>query len=135
MLNKNLAAMRLVTNGNTWRRLLATTAGCETKPTKLTGQLQVTRMPSGLTGASIDSDSPLARVAVLARAGARYESSSSLGMSHLIRSAAGLATEQYSSFGITRNIEYHGGRLSVTGTRDTITYLLEAHNDDQIVTR
>lgn len=128
MLSKNLKTIRSI-NVQLKRYL---SAG-QTQAKSSSSSIQVSTLPSGIVLASAESESPLARVAVVVRAGARYEPQSKLGISHVVRSSAGLGTEQFSSFGITRQIEYHGGRLTVAGTRDSIAYLLEVHNDDEIL--
>lgn len=127
MLSKNLKAIRCA-NGHLKRYF---SAQAQTK--SQSSSLQVSTIPSGVTLASLESESPIARLAVIVRAGSRYEPQNKLGLSHIVRSSAGLATKRFTSFGITRNIEYHGGKLSVIGTRDSITYLLEVHNEDEIV--
>ena len=98
-------------------------------------QVKVSTLPSGLVLASIDAEAPLARVAVTIRAGARYEPEVSLGITHTLRSAAGFSTKNFTNFNISRDIEYYGGRLSVIGQRDTITYLLEAHSEEGLISR
>lgn len=125
MLSKNLSSVRLI-NGSLRRFLSA-------QPKTKSKNIEVTTLPSGLVLASIDCETALPRVAVVVRAGSRYEPADNLGVSHVIRSAAGLTTKQYTGFGITRNIEYHGGKLTVSGTRDTISYLLEMQNEDEVV--
>ncbi|XP_075585356.1 ubiquinol-cytochrome c reductase core protein 2 [Dermatophagoides farinae] len=129
MLSKNLKTIRSI-NGQLKRYL---SAGQTQTKSSSSPSIQVSTLPSGVVLASAESESPLARVAVVVRAGARYEPQSKLGISHIVRSSAGLGTENFSSFGITRQIEYHGGRLTVAGTRDSITYLLEVHNDEEVL--
>lgn len=115
------------------RRYLASHAA---KPASKSGnEVRTTTLPSGVILASVQSDSPLARVGVVIRAGARFEPKNQLGLTHTLRSAAGMTTKNHTGFGITRNIEYFGGRLSVAGSRDTISYLLEMHNDEDIIAR
>ena len=99
------------------------------------GNIQLSSLPSGLVLACIESDTPLARVAVVVRAGARYEPPNQLGLTHTLRSAVGLGTQNFTSFGISQNIQYFGSNLTVTSTRDTISYLLESHNDEDILAR
>lgn len=111
----------------------ATASKSKSAPSQV--DVKVSTLPSGAILASVPSETPLARLAVVVRAGARYEPADQLGLTHILRSATGLSTEGYTSFGINRNIEYFGGRLSVTGTRDTMSYLLEMHNDDDILVR
>lgn len=128
MLQKNLKSFTKLA-----RSQLRSQLSTQSQPKPQALPVNVSTLPSGILLASIESDSPLLRLAVIVRAGSRYEPQSKLGISHVMRSAAGLATERFSSFGITRKIEYHGGKLTVTGTRDSIAYLLEVHNEPEIV--
>lgn len=140
MMSANLKSLRSVAgNASLATRCLSAQASTAPKSTSSShskpGEVKVSSMPSGASIATVTSDSPLARVAVVFRAGARYEPADQLGLTHTLRLAAGLSTENYTGFGITRNIDYFGGRLVVTGTRDTVTYLLEVHNDEEILQR
>jgi len=92
-------------------------------------QLQLTTLPNGLVVASLENYSPIARVGVMIKAGSRYEPKDELGLTHTLRSAAGLSTNNSTVFGITRNIEYVGGKLSALTTRDYMIYLLENTRD------
>lgn len=126
MLSKNIQSL----SNTALKRYLASHATAAKSSSG--GQLQVTNLPSGVTVASADNGEPISRLCVTVRAGSRYEPIEKLGITHTLRSAAGLATERYSAFGITRNIEYFGGRLTVVGGRDTITYLLETQCDPDV---
>lgn len=86
--------------------------------------LQRTALTNGIVVASVENLSPASKVAVYVRAGSRYETSKELGSSHLIRYAAGMHTKNFTIFGITRNIEYSGGSMTATSTRDDIVYKL-----------
>lgn len=86
--------------------------------------LQRTNLPNGIVVASLENLSPVSKIAVYVRAGSRFETSKELGASHIIRYAAGMHTKNYTIFGITRNIEYSGGSLTATCTRDDIIYKL-----------
>uniref|UniRef100_A0A8B9KE23 Cytochrome b-c1 complex subunit 2, mitochondrial n=1 Tax=Astyanax mexicanus TaxID=7994 RepID=A0A8B9KE23_ASTMX len=71
----------------------------------------VTKLPSGLVIASLENYSPASRIGVLVRAGSRYETLDSLGVTHLLRLASGLTTKGASAFRICRGIEAVGGSL------------------------
>ncbi|CAG2104811.1 unnamed protein product [Medioppia subpectinata] len=87
--------------------------------------LKTTSLPSGLIVTSLDNRSPITRIGVIVRAGARYEPQDQLGLSHTLRSMAGFSTKDSTVFGITRNIEYVGGSLTALTTRDDVIYVLE----------
>lgn len=86
-------------------------------------------LPSGLKVVSQENYSPLSRIAVCIKAGSRYEPDDQLGLVHALRNAAGLSTKRSTIFGITRNIEFVGGRLYAVTTRDLIIYVLENIRD------
>ncbi|KAK8768909.1 hypothetical protein V5799_014626, partial [Amblyomma americanum] len=69
-------------------------------------------LPSGLVVTTLENYSPVTRLAIVVKAGARYEDGSNLGITHTLRNAAGLATKNHSKFAITKNIEYVGGNLT-----------------------
>lgn len=92
-------------------------------------ELRTTTLPNGLIVTSLENYSPIARIGVIVRAGARYEPKDELGLTHTLRSMTGLTTKRFTSFGITRNIEYVGGRLSTITTRDNMIYILENTRD------
>src|SRR6185437_6545679 len=75
-------------------------------------QLKTTTLPNGLVVTSLANQSPIARIGVIVRAGARYEPLDQLGLTHTLRSMAGFSTQDSTVFGITRNIEYVGGSLT-----------------------
>ncbi len=84
-----------------------------------------TTLPNGLFVGSLENNSPITRIGVIVRAGARYEPKDGLGLTHTLRSMCGQSTKNSTVFGITRNIEYVGGKLSALTTRDNMIYLLE----------
>lgn len=75
---------------------------------------------------SVNESSPVARISVAFKAGSRYETPDNLGITHVLRSATGLTTEEFSAFGITRNVQHVGGSLYTTVDREGITFTLEA---------
>lgn len=66
---------------------------------------------------------------VFYRAGPRYENYDSLGASHYLRAAVGLATKNKSSFAIVRNLQQIGANLTCTQDRETIQYTLSGTYD------
>uniref|UniRef100_A0AAY4BLD5 Uncharacterized protein n=1 Tax=Denticeps clupeoides TaxID=299321 RepID=A0AAY4BLD5_9TELE len=82
------------------------------EPVKFQPQaVQVTKLPSGLVIASQENYSPASRIGVFIKAGSRYETPESLGVTHLLRLAANLTTKGASAFRICRGIEAVGGSL------------------------
>uniref|UniRef100_A0A8D2PBY0 Ubiquinol-cytochrome c reductase core protein 2 n=1 Tax=Zosterops lateralis melanops TaxID=1220523 RepID=A0A8D2PBY0_ZOSLA len=76
--------------------------------------LEITKLPNGLVIASLENYSPASRIGVFIKTGSRYETTSNLGTTHLLRLASNLTTKGASSFRITRGIEAVGGSLSDT---------------------
>uniref|UniRef100_A0A8B9KCD6 Cytochrome b-c1 complex subunit 2, mitochondrial n=1 Tax=Astyanax mexicanus TaxID=7994 RepID=A0A8B9KCD6_ASTMX len=115
------------------RRLYAAQAARKVEaaePVKfLPQEVQVTKLPSGLVIASLENYSPASRIGVLVRAGSRYETLDSLGVTHLLRLASGLTTKGASAFRICRGIEAVGGSLGVTTTRETMLYTVDCLRD------
>lgn len=91
---------------------------------------KITNLPNGKIIASVENYSPISSVSVLVKAGPRFENDDNLGISHCLRNAAGLSTKNKTVFGITRNIEYVGGRLTASATREHIIYTLDCLRDD-----
>ena len=77
---------------------------------------------NGLTVASVDNGSPLATVAVVVKAGSRYETYSQLGSAHAMKVIAGASGKNHSGFAIIRNLQQIGSNLDVSYNRETITY-------------
>lgn len=76
---------------------------------------------------SVESQSPIVRVSVQIKAGSRYETPENLGVTHVLRSACGLATGSLSAFAITRLIQERGANLYAVNDRDSISYTLECN--------
>jgi len=93
-------------------------------------KLKSTTLPNGLVIATQENYSPIARLGIFVRAGSRYEPPEALGITHCLRNAAGLATQNSTAFGITRNLEEVGAHLSATSSRDHLSYILEVNRDD-----
>lgn len=91
---------------------------------------KVTVLPSGKVVASVENYSPLSKIAVIVKAGSRYETDDNIGISHCLRNCAGLSTKHASIFGITKNIELMGGRLVAYSTREHVVYTLDCLRDN-----
>ncbi|KAJ8251158.1 hypothetical protein GJAV_G00217950 [Gymnothorax javanicus] len=90
---------------------------------------QVTKLPSGLVIASLDTCSPVSKIGVLVKAGSRYETPGNEGVTHMLRLAANLTTKGASAFRICRGVEAVGGSLSVTTSRENMIYTVECLRD------
>lgn len=88
-------------------------------------ELKTTALSNKLVVSSADNESPIARISIVLRAGSRNETSDNLGVTHVLRVAAGLSTKNASQFAITRNIQQVGASLTATSDRETISYTLE----------
>lgn len=91
--------------------------------------LQIKKLDNGLVVAGLDNGSRLTTVGVVAKAGARYESYETAGITHALRSAFGLASDKFTGFGITRHIQQAGANVTVAGTRDYIMYSTQLVRD------
>ncbi|XP_013190871.1 cytochrome b-c1 complex subunit 2, mitochondrial [Amyelois transitella] len=92
--------------------------------------IQTSVLPNKTFIAGVDTNSPVARVTVAFRAGSRYEPQTELGVSHVLRSAAGLTTGCASSFIIARKLAQIGASVSASGDREFVYYTLEATQDN-----
>ncbi|KAJ8931136.1 hypothetical protein NQ314_015990 [Rhamnusium bicolor] len=87
--------------------------------------IKSTILPNKLAVASGDNESPITRISIVFRAGSRNESSENLGVTHVLRTSAGLSTKNATQFAIIRNIQQVGANLSATSDREIISYTLE----------
>lgn len=82
-------------------------------------------LPNKTFIAAVDNGSPLTRVTVAFKAGSRYEPVNELGISHVLRSSAGLTTNNASSYIIARQLQQIGASITASGDREFIYYTLE----------
>lgn len=59
------------------------------------------------------------------RAGSRNETYDNLGLTHVLRAAAGNSNRRSTAFGVTRHIQAVGGSVSATSDRETVAYNVE----------
>ncbi|KAL1480261.1 hypothetical protein MTO96_051180 [Rhipicephalus appendiculatus] len=85
--------------------------------------VETSTLPNGLTVTAFENYSPVTRLAIVVKAGARSECNA-LPLVFL------QATKNHSKFAITKNIEYVGANLTALTTREHIIYLLECNRDD-----
>ncbi|XP_013068515.2 cytochrome b-c1 complex subunit 2, mitochondrial-like isoform X1 [Biomphalaria glabrata] len=82
----------------------------------------VKKLENGLVVGTIESKSPIARIAVVANAGSRFETGQNLGVSHVLRHLPKLRTENLSSLGIIRRSLQLGSDITSQGNREYIYY-------------
>ncbi|XP_034294708.1 cytochrome b-c1 complex subunit 2, mitochondrial [Pantherophis guttatus] len=92
-------------------------------------ELEITKLSSGLIIASLENYCPVSSIGLFIKAGSRYETSSNLGTSHLLRLATSLTTKGASSFKIVTGIDSVAANLSVTATRENMVYSVECLRD------
>ncbi|XP_026762408.2 cytochrome b-c1 complex subunit 2, mitochondrial isoform X1 [Galleria mellonella] len=93
-------------------------------------RIQATVLPNKTFVAALDNGSPVTRVTVVFRAGSRYEPQTELGITHVLRTAAGLTTKNASVFMIARKLAQIGATVSASGDREFVYYTLEATQDN-----
>jgi ubiquinol-cytochrome c reductase core subunit 2 len=91
---------------------------------------QVSTLPNKLVVATAESSSPITRISIAFRAGARNETYESRGASHMIRICAGLSTKNATGFGITRRTQQIGGALTCTSDREVISYTIDVSRNN-----
>ncbi|KAM6423922.1 cytochrome b-c1 complex subunit 2, mitochondrial [Liasis olivaceus] len=92
-------------------------------------ELEITKLPSGLVIASLENYCPVSSIGLFIKAGSRYETSTNLGTSHLLRLAASLTTKGASAFKLVTGIDSVAANLSVTATRENMVYSVECLRD------
>uniref|UniRef100_A0A7N5KB92 Peptidase M16 N-terminal domain-containing protein n=1 Tax=Ailuropoda melanoleuca TaxID=9646 RepID=A0A7N5KB92_AILME len=75
-------------------------------------ELEITKLSSGLVIASLENYCPVSSIGLFIKAGSRYETSSNLGTSHLLRLATSLTTKGASSFKIVTGIDSVAANLN-----------------------
>uniref|UniRef100_A0AAR2JWU2 Cytochrome b-c1 complex subunit 2, mitochondrial n=1 Tax=Pygocentrus nattereri TaxID=42514 RepID=A0AAR2JWU2_PYGNA len=90
---------------------------------RLAQGVQVSKLPSGLIVASLETYSPVSKIGVFVKAGSRYEPVGNLGVTHLLRLASNLTTKGVSAFKISRGLEALGSTLRLVHD-SVIEYLI-----------
>jgi len=86
---------------------------------------RVSRLANGAIVATVENNSPVARLAVLYNAGSRYEVRDNEGVTHCIRSAANLSNGKSSTFNLTRNFQQIGSNVKCSTTREHVIYSVD----------
>lgn len=82
----------------------------------------VKKLNNGMLVGTIETQSPVSRLAVVANAGSRFETGDALGVSHFLRLSTKLRTENMSALGITRATQQLGSDVTIMGTREYLYY-------------
>lgn len=91
-----------------------------------------TKLPNGLTVASVNNDSPLSRISFVVNAGARKEGLDEIGITHALRRVANLGTKSFNTVEMTRTIQMVGAYFSCTSTRELMIYTLTGKKGPQM---
>jgi len=75
---------------------------------------------------SCDNNSPVTKLALFVKAGARNETGYNIGVTHCLRAAANLATKDKTAVALTRTIQQIGGSLTATSTKEHMIYTIES---------
>ncbi|KAM3966254.1 ubiquinol-cytochrome c reductase core protein 2 [Aphomia sociella] len=97
---------------------------------KKDARIQATVLPNKTLVAALDNGSPVTRVTIAFKAGSRYEPQTELGISHILRTAAGLTTKNASNFIIARKLAQIGASVTASGDREFVYYTLEATQEN-----
>ena len=79
-------------------------------------------LENGLSVASVDNNSPVATVAIVTKAGTRYETYDNLGSAHALKIFAGTSGKNHTGFAIIRNLQQIGSDLDCNYDRETLSY-------------
>lgn len=100
-------------------------AAAKTAPTaEASQQVKTTTLNNGLVVTSVESSSPLSRVAVAFRVGSRNEPAGKEGLVHVLRMASVLSTKETSQFALTRTLNQAGASLECASGREHVIYSL-----------
>uniref|UniRef100_A0A914XFC5 Uncharacterized protein n=1 Tax=Plectus sambesii TaxID=2011161 RepID=A0A914XFC5_9BILA len=91
--------------------------------------IKISRLPNGLTVASVDHGSAVSRLAVVFRAGSRYETADEQGVTHHMRNAVGYDTKNFTGVQLLWQTGSAGANLTATGTRDLFTVEVDVIRD------
>ncbi|XP_065579300.1 cytochrome b-c1 complex subunit 2, mitochondrial-like [Artemia franciscana] len=105
-------------------RSFAAQAAQKAAPAAFEG-FKTTTLPNGIVVATVPSEVPVSRVALALRVGSRDETYDNRGISHMMRTLVGTATENFSAFGITRRLNQSGSSLNCIGGRESTVYVLD----------
>lgn len=106
-------------------RLLATQAMPKRDAEALPGtEVRYQTLLNGMIVAAAESNSPVAQVSFVIKAGPRYEPADKPGLSHALKTSVGLSTRSATVFALTRNLELQGCSLQASGDREQVSITL-----------
>lgn len=91
---------------------------------------QITKLPSGLTVASVDHNGPISQLVLLFRAGSRYEGPNQHGLVHHLRNSVGRDSSNYPGLSLIWSSVVSGGRVNAFSTRDVYGVSLALPRDE-----
>ncbi|KAK6031383.1 peptidase M16 inactive domain protein [Ostertagia ostertagi] len=94
---------------------------------------QITKLPSGLTVASIDNQGPISQLVLMFRAGSRFEGPNQHGLVHYLRDSVGTDSANYPGLSLIWSSAVSGGRVSAFSTRDVYGVSLALPRDESSV--
>ncbi|XP_067929970.1 cytochrome b-c1 complex subunit 2, mitochondrial-like [Watersipora subatra] len=96
----------------------------------LAAEVLVDKTSNGVSVATQDSHSSLARVVLAVKAGSRYEEPHQRGAAHCLRVISDLTQKEVRTFRLTRELSQMAANISVTTSREHIFYTLEVPKDN-----
>lgn len=103
----------------------AATAQADTQTAYVPSESPKVTKVNDFTVASVETYSPLSRISLVVRAGARYEPRSAIGVGHILRHTALLSNQETSGFKTVKVMHQTGGTFTVSSTREYIYYTCE----------
>ncbi|XGW35493.1 hypothetical protein V3C99_019038 [Haemonchus contortus] len=94
---------------------------------------QITKLPSGLTVASVDHQGPISQLVLMFRAGSRYEGPNQHGLVHYLRDSVGTDSSNYPGLSLVWSSAVSGGRVNAFSTRDVYGVSLALPRDETSV--
>ncbi|KAJ1346998.1 hypothetical protein KIN20_001931 [Parelaphostrongylus tenuis] len=94
---------------------------------------QITKLPSGLTVASVDHKGPISQLVLLFRAGSRYEGPNQHGLVHYLRNSVGRDSANYPGLSLIWSSAVSGGRVNAFSTRDVYGVSIALPRDETSV--
>jgi ubiquinol-cytochrome c reductase core subunit 2 len=85
-------------------------------------QAYIKKLGNGMLVGTIETQSPVSRVAVVVNAGSRFESGDNLGVAHCLRQATKLRTQNLTNLGVTRASQQLGSDIACQSTREYLFY-------------
>jgi len=94
------------------------------------GDLTVGKASNGAAVATQENNAPISKIALLFKAGSRYETAATRGAAHILRQSAGLGTDSRSAYGIVRGLQQCGASLTVDTGREHAMYSVAVSRDN-----